>query len=205
MTLSTPAPTQVFVDPTGRRASRLRWSARIVGVLIALYALLLVGSLARMPGTQRLNLPGVRGLFPEAQAHPVPSVDQAASVTVLAVAGSRGQSGTTNAPSSTLTPATSGSHPNSVPAATAPAATPASSRGNGNGNGTGTGTGNGGTTPATSRPSTGPPATTGSPSDTAPGQVRKQSNDQGSGGGNNTSNSNGNHGTGTGHGGGRPG
>ncbi|MBA3653050.1 MAG: hypothetical protein H0W70_02530 [Actinobacteria bacterium] len=79
----------VFVDETDRRASAILIATRVIGALLFAYVVLLAGSIVRAPGINRVGLPGVGRLFPEANTLHPPSVDAAPNVTVVAADGRR--------------------------------------------------------------------------------------------------------------------
>jgi hypothetical protein len=162
-------PFPVFVDSTGRRALIARRVTQAVAVLFVLYFALLAASVLRVPGVERISLPGVGPLFPEAVDHGPPSVD-APGVTVIAdgaaVIPNRRPSGASNPVSGETTPGTSATSANS-PRATGqgkPASTP---------------------TPASTPSASSPPGTSvshgqGPDGNGPPGQQNKQANSAGS-------------------------
>ena len=74
MSIAAPVNSPIFVDATGQRASIVRRVVRAVGALLLVYAALVVGSFARLPGADRVSLPGVGHLFPSAVQHPTPAL-----------------------------------------------------------------------------------------------------------------------------------
>jgi len=71
-----PAPDEarfpVFVDDTGRRHRRLRWTGWLVGALAAAYVALFAVSIASSPGLLPLSIPGVGRLLPNSSAPDIP-------------------------------------------------------------------------------------------------------------------------------------
>ena len=77
--MAAPANAPIFVDATGQRASIVRRVVRLAGALLLLYAVLVVASFARLPGTDRVSLPGVGHLFPSAIPQPTPGLGVSAT------------------------------------------------------------------------------------------------------------------------------
>lgn len=143
-----PEPRSVFVDPSGRRATRLRWLGRGLALLGLAYLVILGGSFARAPWAPHLSLPGIGSITPPALKAAPPALGA--------------QALSTPAPIVSAGPSTNGPAPGRSP-------------GNGSSGGSRTGTpttagSSGGTGTATTAP---PAAVTTTTAFVPPGQTRK--------------------------------
>ncbi|MEV6815418.1 hypothetical protein [Micromonospora sp. NPDC051296] len=126
----------VFVDPSGRRRSRLRWIAYALGLMGLLYTGLVVASFAGGPVNPETVLPFVEQTQQPWQPPPAPSLPAAEAPAASTPAAPRTTSGTrapvtpSRPPSTSAVPAAPSRVPSSAPAepratrATAPASTP---------------------------------------------------------------------------------
>ncbi|WP_158566397.1 hypothetical protein [Micromonospora craterilacus] len=126
----------VFVDPSGRRRSRLRWIAYVLGLVGLLYTGLVVASFAGGPVNPETVLPFVEPTQQQWQPPPAPSQPAAEAPVARTPAaprttsGTRAPSTTSRSPSASAVPAAPSREPSSAPAeprstrAPAPGSTP---------------------------------------------------------------------------------
>lgn len=90
----------VFVDPSGRRAGRLRWLGRGIALVGLAYLVILGGSFARAPWAPHLSLPGIGSITPPALKAAPPSLGaQALRTPAPVVSAGSGTSGPAPGPS----------------------------------------------------------------------------------------------------------